>query len=293
LGAKLTVVTVTFHSASVVAASLHSIPAGVRTIVVDNGSNDETVAVVREARPGVEVIALNSNLGFGRASNVGLGETKTPYAFLLNPDCVLSPGSLEALVAAAEANPEFAILGPAGLGGGASGTQPVLREVRNVLGAAMLLRMDPFGKIGFFDEKLFLFGEDNEICLRTRDSGFRVGLVEGVTVDHLVAKSSAVEGYSSFLRDRLMGQSAAYVMLKRGGPLKGRALCLRKLVVYAAVGLRHVLSGDRAALARLQARALGTIDFLAGGDEILFRNVLALRPRAAPATLAAALEKRP
>jgi GT2 family glycosyltransferase len=293
LGAKVTVVTVTFHSASVVAAAVRSVPAGVRIIVVDNGSNDETVSVVRETYPGAEVVALDSNLGFGRASNVGLRQATTPYAFLLNPDCVLSPGSLEALVATAEANPDFAILGPAGLGGSASEGVPALREVRDVVGAAMLLRLDAFRTAGFFDEKLFLFGEDNEICLRTRDSGYRIGQVEGVAVDHLVAKSSSVDGYSSFLRDRLMGQSAAYVMLKRGGPVKGRALCLRKLVVYAAVGLRHAMSGDRAALARLRARALGTIDFLVGGEEILFRNVLALRPRATSAAPVAALEKRP
>ena len=84
----------------------------VQTIVVDNGSKDGSIEMLRADFPAVELIASEENLGFGRANNLAFERARGRYIVLLNSDAFLTPGSLRLSVQHMDADPK------AGLGGG-------------------------------------------------------------------------------------------------------------------------------------------------------------------------------
>jgi GT2 family glycosyltransferase len=85
--------------------------AGVETVVVDNGSRDETVAFVRARYPDVRVIE-SENRGLAAGWNIGIRETESRWVLLLNADAWLDEGALERLVELAGSRPRAAVVGP-------------------------------------------------------------------------------------------------------------------------------------------------------------------------------------
>ena len=73
--------------------------------VVDNGSSDDSVAMLRRDFPGVNVIESQVNLGFAGANNLAMQRSTGRYLLLLNTDAIMKPGSLLALLQLAETTP--------------------------------------------------------------------------------------------------------------------------------------------------------------------------------------------
>ena len=109
---RVTVVTVTYASAATVGGFLDSCPTDIPVLVVDNASPDDTLAVVRATRPSAGIIANGRNLGFGAACNLGLGQVRTDYALLANPDARLTAAAISTLLAAADAHPAHRLVAP-------------------------------------------------------------------------------------------------------------------------------------------------------------------------------------
>ena len=107
---RTTIVTVVFNSAAVLPGMLASVPEGVPVIIVDNGSGDSSARIADAA--GAQVIRLHRNEGFGRACNAGAALADTEFLLFLNPDAALGPGALDALEAAADANPLASAFNP-------------------------------------------------------------------------------------------------------------------------------------------------------------------------------------
>ncbi len=182
---KLTFIITTFNSAEVIDACLNKINfSNYEVIVVDNNSSDKTTEIVSKKYPSVTLIRNNKNYGYGRANNIGLRATKTPYALILNPDAFIFEEDLEKVIAMMDKNPEIAIGAPLLLNFYPLDENDRLQEiavvndnlikdfgdfktVKYIIGACEILRMEFFNKIGFFDEKIFLYYEDDEICHRT------------------------------------------------------------------------------------------------------------------------------
>src|SRR5437763_1591209 len=99
---SLTVCVVTYNSREDVARCLAAIfaqlPSGGEVVVVDNDSIDGTPALVRDRFPQARLIANTHNAGFGAANNQAIRASGGEYVVLVNPDCVIAPGTLEALV---------------------------------------------------------------------------------------------------------------------------------------------------------------------------------------------------
>lgn len=121
------VVIVSYNTAALLGDCLRSLRAGtlsLRVLVVDNASSDDSVALVRTCFPEVQLCALEQNLGFAAANNIGLrhlgfGEASpnaaTPppaFVLLLNPDTVVLPGAVETLVAFLQAHPRVGVVSP-------------------------------------------------------------------------------------------------------------------------------------------------------------------------------------
>jgi GT2 family glycosyltransferase len=184
-------------------------------LVVDNGSTDGTVALLRER--GVEHIALPRNIGFAAAVNLGASRVGSASILVLNADTVLEPGSVGALAAALEEEPglggvqprilrleegrsrevESARVYSAGMALSADGRAFELetgepqgalsatpREIFAPCGAACLLRRELFDRVGGYDERYFAFYEDVELGVRARIGGWRFAYVPEAVVWH-------------------------------------------------------------------------------------------------------------
>lgn len=193
------VVVVTWNSQATIAACLASIPAGVPVVVVDNASEDETLARVRAARPEAAVRPSERNLGFGAACNLGARALAGHDLLFLNPDAELEPGALEGLEGILKAQARVGAVGPSlrqadGLLEWSWGEDPSLRiEWRRrrahaqlerepgparvvdwVTGGCCLVRREAWEAGGGFDERYFLYFEDLDLCRRLRMAGYQV-----------------------------------------------------------------------------------------------------------------------
>ncbi|MEM6680346.1 MAG: glycosyltransferase family 2 protein [Pseudomonadota bacterium] len=200
LGELVTVVIVAYRSETVIPGALSSVPPGVRVIVVDNASPD--LSSEKASATGATVIANERNVGFGAGCNLGVTSVRTRYTLFLNPDARLSPGSLERLVAHLAANPSVAAVAPLLSRGGQvqlprrdsvlaldrpHSFNEIPKETHDVgflSGAALLVRTDQFRAIGGFDERIFLYLEDDDLCMRLRHAGYRLHLMPNVVVAH-------------------------------------------------------------------------------------------------------------
>jgi glycosyltransferase involved in cell wall biosynthesis/GT2 family glycosyltransferase len=251
---SLAIVTVTHDSAADLQALLTSVDrhlAGARVVVVDSGSADASAQVARE-HPGVTLLELGENVGFGRACNRGLAVVAEPVVALLNPDVELIDDSLLALAAeAARADRGERLLAPRVLNDDGSiqdtvhprpGSAPDLiralvpptavparagvalapwragrpRRVGWAVGCALVAQTRTLTGLGPFDESLFMYGEDLELGLHAHEQDVETWLWPAVRVVHHRAHSTErAFGGEAFGR---LARSRHQAVARRRGP---------------------------------------------------------------------------
>ena len=185
-------------------------PERVETIVVDNGSTDDSVSFVRERYPAVKVIEAGQNLGFAGGNNLGARVAGGKYLALLNNDACATPDWLSTLAGALEAHPDVGcvaskILAPDGktidfvgpvmnLYGRAfqvdegvterPGDYDEPRELLAPCGGAMMIRREVFWQAGGFDEDYVAYYEDIDLGWRLWLLGHRILFIPGAIVHH-------------------------------------------------------------------------------------------------------------
>lgn len=208
-----------------------------RTIVVDNGSTDGSVAWVQEHHPEVRLIVNSQNRGFAAAINQGIRAGQGAYVLTLNNDAWAEPGWVAALIAAAESDPTVGMcaskmlfagrpgiinstgiaLDKAGIAwdrrGGeadtASETVPV--EVFGPCGGAALYRRAMLDQIGLFDEDFFAYLEDVDLAWRARRAGWRCLYVPAARVFH---RHSATGREGSPFKSYHLGRNKVWLLAK-------------------------------------------------------------------------------
>src|SRR3954463_15826029 len=113
----LSIIIVSWNVAELLAACLTSIYAGsgdltVEVIVVDSGSRDQTLAMLSERFPQVNLLPQSENIGYTRANNLGLAQAQGHHLLLLNPDTEITGDALTRMVTYIDANPAVGIVGP-------------------------------------------------------------------------------------------------------------------------------------------------------------------------------------
>ncbi len=235
---RVSIILVTYDSAAVLPEALASIPTGAEVIVADNASTDGSVAVARAA--GARVVPLPGNLGFGTACNAGAREATRELLLFLNPDARLAPGALEHLVHAADLHPEAAAFNPrilrddgrvlfrtaSHLLPGSLGKKvppPAADcEMRVLSGAALFCRRAAFTAIGGFDERIFLYHEDDDLTLRLRQTRATLRYVHAAVVRHQGDGSTAAHAGLDEFKAYHMIRSRRFVMQKHGVPFHTR-----------------------------------------------------------------------
>lgn len=271
----ITVISVTYNSAHCLPALSNALKAIKNVIVVDNASDDDIEAQLHIALPKATLIRNPRNLGFGAANNRALATVTTPYALLLNPDCLPTPEFFERMLQAAENFPDAAIIAPHLIRRDGSpevsyrwpATHWVSRGpkadgpccVGFVCGAVMLLNMEVMEEIGFFDETFFLYYEDEDLCQRAFLQGKQIVLVPEVEITHL--SRGSVKGpnplKSEFIRGYHHAQSKLVFERKYFGGVHALRLRWKTLLLALLTLVPRLLLPRPRYLARLIGRIVG------------------------------------
>lgn len=271
--ADITVIVVTYNSAHCIAELARTLSALPHVVVVDNASEDDTVARVAADMPNATVIRNPRNLGFGTANNVALRQAKTRYALLLNPDCLPTFDFLEQLCGVAQQYPDAAIIAPhlirkeghievsyrwpathwRSQGPAAEGACCV----GFVCGAAMLFNLGVMKEVGFFDETFFLYYEDEDLCQRVFLQRKQIVLAPQVTITHL--SRGSVRGPSPWRSEFIRGYHHAQSKLIFAGKHVGAAHAARLRHVTLLLALAALLPRLLVPMPRYLARLVGRI----------------------------------
>jgi N-acetylglucosaminyl-diphospho-decaprenol L-rhamnosyltransferase len=137
-------------------------------LIVDNASQDGTPQLVAAEYTAARLLVNRENLGFGRACNQGARAARGELLVFLNPDVFVTPDWLAILVRRMAEHPDAAIICPTTLyPGQAAPVATVLAEdSAAVPGCAMLMPRVAWQELGGFDERIFLYWEDTELCWR-------------------------------------------------------------------------------------------------------------------------------
>ena len=252
-GLDLAIVILNYNTRDLLRECLHSVFASdtslrFRVCVVDNASTDASVEMVASEFPQVHLIASRVNNGFSAGNNAGLrwfGFEQTAedttgdiegddvvaarYALLLNPDTLVPPTSLDAMVRFMDARPQVGVAGPrlrrldgsldracrrsfptpqvsfyrmAGLSklfphnrrfnayNMAFYAEDAVHPVDSVVGAFMLLRREAIAQVGLLDEGFFMYGEDLDWAKRIKDVGWEVWYNGQVEITHVKEAAS-------------------------------------------------------------------------------------------------------
>ena len=181
----ITVVITSFKSEKKIRNCLNSIDKQCKIINIENSDNHDYKRKIEEEFKNVKCILTGDNFGYGKANNIGLKEVKTKYALILNPDTKLSPDSLEGFSNLANIKKDFAIIGP-GIVEDKNNLafEKKVRLVKSVKGYAMFLNLSEFKNIGFFDEKIFFFLEEIDLCKRLTKENKKIYLSTHIKVYH-------------------------------------------------------------------------------------------------------------
>ncbi len=196
-------------------------------VVVDNASSDGSAELVRERYQWAELVATQENLGFGTAVNVGARASDSPWIAAANADIELSEDTLGELLQAGSRWPRCGVLAPrlvqsddyvqgsvfafprlltillASTGFFALSPRLASRmhsgrwdpereaEVEWALGAFLMLRREAFVAVGGFDERLWMYAEDLDLCWRLRRADWATVYVPGAAVRHVGGASTS------------------------------------------------------------------------------------------------------
>lgn len=187
-------------------------------VVADNGSTDDSLALLAEKFPSVRVVRFDRNYGFAEGYNRALQQIDTPYAVLLNSDVEVTPGWLEAPLRRLDASPEVAAVQPkllaerardqfeyAGAAGGFMdkygypfcrgrifqeietdrGQYDAEADILWATGACLFVRTEVYRAVGGLDAKFFAHQEEIDMCWRMRARGYRLVCTPESVVYHV------------------------------------------------------------------------------------------------------------
>jgi GT2 family glycosyltransferase len=266
---------VNYNDSGHLEACLRSIEADAREIpheiiVADNASTDGSVALLAEKFPGVRSMRNVRNLGFGRANNLAARESQGQFLLFVNTDIVVHPGALPRLLDEMKENPLTGAAGPGLLNPGdafqvsfggrvnffteaikkgllnrmksrALKKNRARREVGWISGAFLFVRKKAFLEAGAFDENLFLYFEDIDLCTRIREVGYKVVFLPESVSFHWGGAATAGAALRSRLEYR---RSQLYFYRKHNSMISLFLLKLYLRISIAALTMKGALRNE-------------------------------------------------
>ena len=280
---EITVLSVCYNSKSVITECLAPLMGAKQVIVVDNASRDGSADAIEKALPGVTVIRNKTNKGYGGGINSGLSEVKTPYLLIVNPDSKIAIDDVERLFDALQKYESAAFVSPQldvprhGLENWVMGPQEYVHRRADfkpdgdfsswfMAGTVNLYRSKILQDLGGFDENIFLYQEDLDMCLRISRAGHSIVCVPSAIAKHLNSQSAG--GPSPKLhwrKDWNFAWSTLYVLDKFADKSVLWKEVRRMLYKHGLKSLFYALVFDKKRFIRDSAATLGSLSYLLGG----------------------------
>jgi len=204
---NFTIVIVTFKSEKIVETCLNSIEQKYSVIIVENSRDSSFKKKIESKFSNVKCYLTGSNIGMGSANNIGIKLAKTNYVLILNPDVKLMQNTIINLTSEIELINNFAIAAPMEITDLKKKNYGFINKnhskinnrpfkVDYVDGFAMLINKSRFKKNIFFDENIFMYLENNDLCKRTIENNENVYVIPKSQILHFGAKAVSDEFFN-------------------------------------------------------------------------------------------------
>tara|TARA_Y100000992_G_scaffold20687_1_gene11905 strand:- start:51 stop:905 length:855 start_codon:yes stop_codon:yes gene_type:complete len=203
---NITFIIVSFKSEKIIDDCLKSLPKNSKIIVIENSNNYNLKKSLELKYDNIEVL-ISENNGMGASNNLGILKSETKFAYVLNPDVKFKKDTFENLIAAAIKITDFAILTPINSDIKFPNFK-ILKQNKNINdsiisvdsidGFSMLINKEKFINQKFFDENIFLYLENDDLCKRVKKSGQKIFVIKNSIIDHKGSSSSSIKNDPEF-----------------------------------------------------------------------------------------------
>ena len=203
---NITFIIVSFKSEKIIDDCLKSLPKNSKIIVIENSNNYNLKKSLELKYDNIEVL-ISENNGMGASNNLGILKSETKFAYVLNPDVKFKKDTFENLIAAAIKITDFAILTPINSDIKFPNFK-ILKQNKNINdsiisvdsidGFSMLINKEKFINQKFFDENIFLYLENDDLCKRVKKNGQKIFVIKNSIVDHKGSSSSSIKNDPEF-----------------------------------------------------------------------------------------------
>ena len=193
---NLTIIIVTIKSEKVIEKCLNSIDPKVKKIIIENSSDENFTQKLKDKYQYIDCYNSGKNLGMGAGNNLGIKKSKTRYVMILNPDTILNNDTLDQIFKISKSL-DFAILSPISdkdnfpnykIKNKTNYLEKDFFEVDQVDGYSMVIDKSKFDE-KFFDENIFMYLENDDLCLRVKKKGEKIFILKNAKINHLGAKA--------------------------------------------------------------------------------------------------------
>ena len=193
---NLTIIIVTIKSEKVIEKCLNSIDPKVKKIIIENSSDENFTQKLKDKYQNIDCYNSGKNLGMGAGNNLGIKKSKTRYVMILNPDTILNNDTLDQIFKISKSL-DFAILSPISdkdnfpnykIKNKTNYLEKDFFEVDQVDGYSMVIDKSKFDE-KFFDENIFMYLENDDLCLRVRKKHQKIFILKNAKINHLGAKA--------------------------------------------------------------------------------------------------------
>jgi N-acetylglucosaminyl-diphospho-decaprenol L-rhamnosyltransferase len=246
---NITIIIVSYESEKLIIQNLETLKK-FPTIIIDNSKSNKLSHLINDFK-NIKLITPDLNLGYGKANNLGVNKSKTPYILIVNPDILLNEQLINTLYSEfLNYNDDIGVIGPSlydsnmkrRTNGSISHVKKIKgRKLSNSLnnipennmccdflvGCCLFMRRDFFLELGGFDKDFFMYFEDNDLCDRIIKKGKTVVEVPSAKVIHL-ENSSSKKNYFQSYKLSIIHKISEYIYLKKNVLLINLILIISK-----------------------------------------------------------------
>ena len=232
----ITIIIVSYKSEKMIIRNLEIIKK-FPTIIINNSRSDKFNTLIDNFK-NIKLITPDLNLGYGRANNLGVNQSKTPYFLIVNPDILLNEKLINTLYSTfLNYNDDIGVVGPAlydsNMKRRTNGSISHVKKIRGsklsssinnipednmccdfLVGCCLFMKRDFFMELGGFDKDFFMYFEDNDLCDRIIKNGKTVVEVPSAKVIHLENSSSKKNSFQNY-KLAIIHKISEYIYLKK------------------------------------------------------------------------------
>ena len=248
----ITIIIVSYKSQKMIIRNLEIIKK-FPTIIINNSRSDKFNTLIDDFK-NIKLITPDLNLGYGRANNLGVNQSKTPYFLIVNPDILLNEKLINTLYSTfLNYNDDIGVVGPAlydsNMKRRTNGSISHVKKIRGsklsssinnipednmccdfLVGCCLFMKRDFFIELGGFDKDFFMYFEDNDLCDRIIKKGKTIIEVPSAKVIHLENSSSKKNSFQNS-KLAIIHKISEYIYLKKKISLINLIIIIAKHVV--------------------------------------------------------------